>query len=266
LIGCLLLGLSGCGSRPEAKLTSSAPAKAAVTAITEPTVSGRAEAAQSVKVVSKQAGKVAEVYVDMGSAVKQGQLILQLDARDLQASVDSARASLDSAKITYKYALANQQRAAKLKNSGALSQADYDNNYQGVLERAEAAVNLAQATLDKAVISYEDSMVKAPISGTVTVLNVKSGEYISPQNPAVTIINLDEVQIKLYVNENKINDLKTGQTYKVSVPAIPGQTFQGKITNISGAADTASKAYPVKLTIQNPRHLIKDGMYSCVSL
>jgi len=263
---CLLLFLSGCGSRPEAKLTSSTPAKASGAAIMESTVSGRAEAAQSVKVVSKLAGKVADVFVDMGSDVKQGQVILQLDARDLKASVDSAQASLDSAQITYKYALANQQRAEPLKNSGAMSQADYDNNYLGVLERAKAAVNLAQASLDKAVINYEDSTVKAPISGTVTALNVKSGEYISPQTPAVTIINLDEVQIKLFVNENKINDLKTGQPYKVSVPAIPGQTFQGKVTNISGAADTASKAYPVKITVKNPQHLIKDGMYACVYL
>lgn len=261
---CLLLFLNGCGSRPEAKLNTLAPVKASSDVMTESAISGRAEAAQSVKVVSKLAGKVAEVSVDMGSEVKQGQVLLQLDARDLQANVASARASLDSAQITYKYALANQQRAEALKNSSALSQADYDNNYLGVLERANAAVNLAQATLDKAVINYQDSTVNAPISGTVSVLNVKSGEYISPQSPALTIINLDEVQIKLFVNENKINDLKLGQSFKVTLPAIRGQTFEGRVTNISGAADMGSKAYPVKITVKNPQHLIKDGMYACV--
>ncbi|MEN6350933.1 MAG: efflux RND transporter periplasmic adaptor subunit [Syntrophomonas sp.] len=263
---CLLVFLSGCSSKPEAELTASYPDKENAPVVMESTVSGRAEAVQTVKVVSKQSGKVSGVYVDMGSEVNKEQVILELDARDLKASVDAARASLNSAQIAYKYALANQQRAEPLKNSGALSQADYDNNYLGVLERSKAAVDLAQASFEKALINYEDSTLKAPISGTVTVLNVKTGEYISSQNPAMTIINLDEVQIKLFVNENKINDLKLGQTFKVELPAIPGQSFQGKVTNISGAKDTSSKAYPVKITVENSQHLIKDGMYACVHL
>lgn len=263
---CLLVFLSGCGSRPEAKLTSSPLDNEKAPTVKESTVSGRAEAAQTVKVVSKLSGKVAAVFVDMGSEVKKGQVVLQLDARDLKAGVDAYRAALDSAQITYKYALDNQQRAEPLKNAGALSQAEYDNSYVGALERSKAAVDLAQANLDKAVIAYEDSTVTAPISGTVTAANIKTGEYISAQNTAVTIINLDKVQIKLFINENKINAVKLGQTYKVELPAIPNKSFQGTVTNISGAVDTASKAYPVKITIDNPQHLIKDGMYACVYL
>lgn len=263
---CLMVLLSGCGSRPEAGVISSPVRDDKAPAAKEATVSGRAEAAQTVKVVSKLSGKVAAVYVDMGSEVSRGQTILQLDARDLKAGVDACQAALDSAQVTYKYALENQQKAESLKDCGALSQAEYDNNYAGALERAKAAVDLAQANLDKAVVTYQDSNVTAPISGTVTAANIKTGEYISAQNTAVTIINLDKVQVKLFVNESKINNIKLGQTYKVELPAIPGQSFKGSVTNISGAADTTSKAYPVKITINNPQHLIKDGMYACVYL
>lgn len=262
---CLLLVISGCGSRPEAKLAPSQPG-AKPAAASNSAMNGRAEAAQNVKAVSKLAGKVAAVTVDIGSEVKRGQVLFQLDARDLKASVDAARASLETAQIAYKYALTNQQRAQSLQASGAMSQADYDNNYVSALERSKAAVDLAQANLDKAQVSYTDCTITAPISGTVTTVNVKAGEYVSPQNTAVSIINLDQVQIKLFVDENRVNRLRPKQLCTVNVPAIPGQSFQGEITNISGAEDAVAKAYPVKVTVKNPLHIIKDGMFASVQL
>ena len=262
----LLLFLSGCSPQQEEARPISSEKTVKTTLVRASSVSGRAEAGQTVKVVSKLSGKAAEVYVDMGSEVKKGQVLLRLDARDLEASVNAARASLENAQIAYKYALTNQQRVEPLKTSGAMSIADYENNYVSVLERADTAVNLAQANLDKAVITYDDSTVLAPINGMVTVSNVKTGELVSSQIPVVTIINLNEMQIKLFVNEKKINSLQLGQSYKVELPAIPGKSFSGKITSISGAMDTASKAYPVKITVENPEHLIKDGMFAKVYL
>jgi len=266
LLVCLLLFSSGCiPQQEEAKIVSSEK-DVSVATVQDSTVSGRAEAGQTVKVVSKLSGKAAEVSVEMGSAVKKGQVLLRLDARDLEASVNAARASLENAQIAYKYALTNQQRVEQIMTSGAMSIADYENNYVSVLERSETAVSLAQANLDKAVITYEDSNVLAPINGTVTVANVKAGELVSSQIPVATIINLDEVQIYVLVNEKKINSLKLGQSFKVDLPAIPDKSFSGKITNISGGMDTASKAYPVKITVKNPGHLIKDGMFARVYL
>lgn len=230
------------------------------------TVTGRAEAGEKVKVVSKLAGKAAEVMVDMGSEVKQGQVLLRLDANDLDASVNACQATLDNAQIVLKYAEINQQRAEKLRENQALSEADYENNSASVTEKSEANVRLAQANLDKAVITCKDSIVLSPISGTVTACNVNAGELVNTQTPVVTIINLNKIEIMIYVNERQINTMQLGQTYKVEIPAIPGQTFNGKVTNISGAMDTTAKAFPVKITVENPKHLIKDGMFAKVYL
>ncbi|MHC1721974.1 MAG: efflux RND transporter periplasmic adaptor subunit [Aminipila sp.] len=264
--------LSGCASfREEAKTVSSEP-KAGdkvvqdSNAVKEGELSGKAEAGESVIVMSKSTGKAAEILVDVGSEVKQGQVLLRLDSRDLAASVDVAKANLENANIAYKYALENEQRARRLNQEGAMSNADYDNNYASVLERAESAVNLAQANLDKAQIAYDDSTIIAPMDGTVTKANVKAGELVSPQTQAFTIVNLNQVKIDLFVNEKKINSLKVGQSYKVNLAAIPDQTFNGIVTDISEAKDTASKAYPVRITVENPNHLIKDGMFAQVYL
>ncbi|WP_312651873.1 efflux RND transporter periplasmic adaptor subunit [Aminipila sp.] len=264
--------LSGCASfREEAKTVSSEQKDGNQVVqdsntVEEGELSGKAEAGESVIVMSKSTGKAAEILVDVGSEVKKGQVLLHLDSRDLAASVEVAKANLQNANIAYKYALENEQRARQLNQEGAMSNADYDNGYASVLERAESTVALAQANLDKAQIAYDDSIVTAPMDGTVTKANVKAGELVNPQTQVFTIVNLNQIKIDLFVNEKKINSLKVGQSYKVNLAAIPDQTFSGIIADISQAKDTASKAYPVRITVENPNHVIKDGMFAQVYL
>ncbi len=262
----LVFIMSGCtAQREEAEIVSADVSSDAE--ITEgSTLSGRAEAGEIVKVISKQSGKASEVYVGIGSEVEKGQALLQLDARDLSAGVDAARAKLENDRIAYQSAQDNEKRAKMLKDNGALGIADYENNYLNVLERAKSAVDLAQASLDKAKIAYEDSTVTAPISGTVAEVNVDPGELVNSQIPSIVIINLDEMLVKLYVSEKKINDLEVGQSYKAELDAIQDKLFEGVISSISGAMDDSSKGYLVNISINNPDHLIKDGMFVRVYL
>ncbi|WP_051280596.1 efflux RND transporter periplasmic adaptor subunit [Anaerovorax odorimutans] len=273
LIFLMAFLLSGCISmREEAKMVSSKQGSVEEnfkdnSRSEENELSGRAEAGESVSVVSKSTGKVAEVLANIGSEVKKGQVLLHLDSRELAANVDAAKANLEKANVAYKkYALENEKRARELKLEGAMSISDYDNNYASVLEMSESAVNLAQANLDKAQIVYNDSTVIAPMDGTVTEANVEIGELISAQTQAFKIVNLDQIKIEILVNEKKINSLKIGQNYKIELSAIPEKIFNGKITDISDAINTASKAYPVRITVENPEHLIKDGMFARVYL
>ncbi len=166
LILCLLVVLlTGCGAqREEAQIASSSNSTEAAGS-QENNQSGKAEASDTVKVVSKLSGKVSVVNVDIGSEVTAGQPLLQLDARDLAAAVDVAKANLDTSQIAYRTAQDNEQRAKMLWDNGVIGSADYENNYKAVLERAKASVDLAQANLERAEIAYSDSTVTAPISG-----------------------------------------------------------------------------------------------------
>lgn len=267
LLFIMIYLLSGCASfRQEAKIVGSEQANSdEIAQDKEPEkdeLSGRAEAGESVTVMSKSTGKVTEVLADVGSEVKKGQVLLCLDSRDLAASIDVAKANLENANIAYKYALENQQRAKQLNLEGAMSNAEYDNTYASVLERAQSAVNLAQANLEKAQIAYDDSTIVAPMDGTITEVNVEVGELVSPQIKTLTIVNLNEIKVNILVNEKKINSLKVGESFSVAFTAIPDQIFSGKITDISEARDSASKAYPVRVIVDNPNHLIKDGMFA----
>lgn len=271
LLFIMIYLLSGCASfRQEAKIVGSEQANSDEIVQDKESekdeLSGRAEAGESVTVMSKSTGKVTEVLADVGSEVKKGQVLFCLDSRDLAASIDVAKANLENANIAYKYALENQQRAKQLNSEGAMSNAEYDNTYASVLERAQSAVNLAQANLEKAQIAYDDSTIVAPMDGTVTEVNVEVGELVSPQIKTLTIVNLNEIKVNILVNEKKINSLKVGESFSVAFSAIPDQTFSGKITDISEARDSASKAYPVRVIVDNPNHLIKDGMFARIYL
>ena len=261
----IVILLGGCTLREEAKTVSAEEDQDSYTD-QESTFSGRAEASETVALVSKLSGKVVEINADIGSNVEKGQKLLHLDARELSACVDAARANLDNAKIAYQTALDNQKRAETLLENGAIGSADYENNYFNVLKRTEAAVDLARANLDKTVIAFEDSTIAAPIRGTVTEVNVATGEMVSIQSPCIVLINLDEINIKLYASEKKINSLQVGQSYKVEFSAIPGKSFEGQISSISGAMDEVSKGYQVNLVVKNPEHEIKDGMFARVYL
>ncbi|MDD3365571.1 MAG: biotin/lipoyl-binding protein, partial [Syntrophomonas sp.] len=116
-------------------------------------VSGKIEAGQMANVVSKVSGKVGQVNVDVGSKVKKGQVLLNLEANDLEVNIDATQAAADTARINYDLALKQHQRGQSLLSSYAISQADYENNFQGVYLKAEAGLRLAQSNLEKAQIA-----------------------------------------------------------------------------------------------------------------
>lgn len=265
----LTLFMGGCSNNP--KTDDAVPALAGVRIKTgilqnQAVINGKLEAVQTASVVSKVTGKVREVKVDVGVGVKKGQVLMNLEADDLQANIEVVRSALDSAQIAHDLAAKNYERGKALLASGALSQASFDDNYEGAYRKTEAALRSARANLEKARIAYEDTFIKAPFSGVITARSVNPGEIVLPQAPVISMVNLDQVLVKLGVGESQINQLKTGQTAEVTVAAASPKVFIGTITAISPAADLQTKAYTVKIQVDNPRHILKPGMFAEVKM
>lgn len=244
-------------------------------------VSGKLEAGESANVVAKMAGKVAAVHVDVGSAVRAGQVLVTLDNTDLAARLEQAKAgvaaaesALAVAQTAYAVAEANYQRGKQLLEQGAIPravfEAEYELKYIQAKEQVERALpaQLAQAraSLALAESAYNDSFVRAPISGLVTARNVNPGEMASTMTPVISLANLDKVEVKATVGENLVNQLKPGQKVQVKISAVAGQPFAGVITTIAPAADPVSKGFPIKVQIDNPKHVLKPGMFAEVQL
>jgi RND family efflux transporter MFP subunit len=228
------------------------------------TITGRIEALQTANVVSKVSGKVAEVKVDIGSYVKTGQELVVLDASDLMANVKIAQAAVENAQVNYDLAARSYERSRALLASSALSQADFDNN-EGQYLKAQAALSSAQATLEKAEIAYNDTIIRAPFNGYITARNINPGELAGTQTPVVAMANLEQVVVRGSVTETIINSLKINQAVKVKVPAL-SSSLDGKIINISPAFESQTRAYPIKVLIDNPEHLLKPGMFAEITI
>ncbi|MDF9410032.1 MAG: Toluene efflux pump periplasmic linker protein TtgD precursor [Pelotomaculum sp. PtaB.Bin104] len=266
-------------------------------------VGGKLDALNSANVVPKSAGKVSSIPVDVGSEVNEGDLLVSLDAADLGALVDLYAAQLDKARnsdlptqknqaelalanaeSTFKTAEADYQRSKQLRDSAVISAQQFEQSEKTYVQ-AKASYESAQNSLDilnsatipetirqseaqlkKAQADFANTIIKAPISGVVTARNINPGEMASTAQPVITLVNLDTVVVSVNVNEAQINKVNVGQQIKVKVSSVQDEPFTGVVTNVAFAANSTSKAYPVKIQIPNPQHVLKPGMFAEIFL
>ncbi len=135
-------------------------------------------------------------------------------------------------------------------------------NYKNTMDQAQEALESAQSRLDSTQDSYENYTITAPISGTVISKNTKAGDKISAGgNNAVTlatIYDLSELTFEMSVDELDVQSVAVGQTVEVSADAFEGQTFSGKVTNVSLASSYSNGVtnYPVTVTLDDAGELL----------
>lgn len=231
----------------------------------------------------------------------------QSTLKDLEAGarseeLKSARAQVELAKTKLALEEANWQRAAQLFKDGVLSENQRDDaqasrdvaksQYDVAVEQlklleagsrpdqikaARGQVSQAEAALQLAKVRLEKTDVAAPISGTVLVKDSEQGEVVSPGVPIVTIADLGDMWVKIYIDESDIGNVKLGQPAKVRVDSFPEKEFSGKVTYISDLAEFTPKniqtredrvklVFAVKVGINNEGGLLKPGMYADIEL
>jgi HlyD family secretion protein len=230
--------------------------------------SGTIRARRTVNITSEVSGKVVKLSVEEGDRVKTGQFLLQIDPRAVRSrlqiseatlqqqniALQQARVSLENAKINQKLAddeLARQQRLDKdaLATKQALEQArDNATLRRGEVRTAEQAVSAAQqrilsqqADLESVQHDLSRVTIESPIDGLVTKRNVEEGEQAVvgfTNNPSVvllTVADMSIIEAEIEVDETDIPNVKLGQKAKVTIDALPDQTFTAKVTEIGNS-------------------------------
>jgi multidrug resistance efflux pump len=128
------------------------------------------------------------------------------------------------------------------------------------VEALEAAVQQAAVTLASADSQLDNTILRAPINGQISMRNLDPGEMASPSLPAFSLIDTSAVNLECFVAQEVVNLVKTGTSAIVTTSALPGRTFQGKVTAVSPAASMGGQRFPLKLTITNPIKELKPGM------
>ncbi len=206
------------------------------------------------------AGAVRKVLVREGMAVKQGDVLAELDTADLRTRLDAAHA--DQAERRAKLAIAERSRdtSQALLKQNFISQSAFDQSlstYQG----SEAAVRWSDAQVQLAKKAIDDAVVRAPISGTVSKRMVNGGERVMPDAPIVTIVDLSRLELEASVPASDIASIALGQAVRFTVDGFGDRTFDGKVERINPVAEAGSRSIKLFVAVPNASGLLKGGMF-----
>ncbi len=273
--GCGAQAALGGGATPVAVAVATKSSGAA-----EVVVTGALAPAATVNVAPKIPGRVAAVLVEEGEPVKAGQVLLRLDTTDLEAQVRQAQAALarardavDQAKVNLDTARANFERMESLFHEGAVSAQMYEQaKAQFDLARTQfesaraSGVAQAEAALQLARNQLASATVTAPVDGVVAARRIQAGEMASPSVPAITLVQIERVTLSGTVEEAVVNGVTGGQEAVVTVDALPGWTFKGRVEAVAPVASGAGGHFPVRIAIDNRDGLLKGGMSARATL
>lgn len=235
---------------------------------------GEVEPIRTVEVKSKASGEVLVVHVETGDVVEQGTLLAEIDPRDVQNALDQAEADLESARVRQQTAEAQQRRMEALRETGAVTEQEYENAVQAATE-ARTAVVRAQTNLELARVRRNDVTIRAPTAGTIISRAAEPGSIIASATSNVsggttlfTMADLSEIQVRARVDETDVGRLVPGQEVQVTVEAYPGRVFPGRVLKIEPQAvvDQNITMFPVLIRLPNNDGALKPGMNAEVSV
>ena len=209
------------------------------------------------------AGKIAARYVNAGDTVRAGQVLLALDPKDVNQSVEATTAQLASARASYKLAADNAARYSSLYAQGAVSEAVRD-QYATQLEAASAALRQAQSQANVSSNQLGYTQLVSDTSGVVTALNAEVGQVVGAGTPIATVVRSGEREIQINVPEGAA--LKIGQKASISFWALPGVTASGYVREIASMADPVTRTYKVCVAVPDLPSTAKLGMTAKVEL
>ena len=234
------------------------------------TANGTVTALQSVEIRAQVTSTVREVHIREGQNVSKGDLLFSLDARLEDANVKKAEAQVQKDRADLATAQRNLERQRELFRQKFISQAALDQAQNAVdTLNGQLAVDVAAVEAARAHRGYME--IRAPFSGRTGAIAVRPGSQVQPGGtPLVTIAQVDPITVSFTLPERELAGLQRALAAgAVKVGASPqegGEAFEGRITFVDNAVETASGTIRVKAEFANPRAQLWPGMYVNVAL
>lgn len=210
-------------------------------------------------------GKIIKRNVELGSVINAGDVLMQIDPKDIQQTVNSTSAQVYSAESQLRLAESNLNRFRQLYEQGAVGRMTYD-QYVSAYEVAAAAVQQASAQHTQGANQLDYSLLRADKPGVISAITAEVGQVVSAGQPVLTLVQDGEREVEISVPENRIEELRKAQQIKVTFWALSNVTTDGKVREISPMADPVTRTYKVRISLLNPPPEIKLGMTAAVTL
>lgn len=229
----------------------------------------RFEAYSKAPIYARTNGYLKRWYADIGTRVKAGQVLADIETPDLDQKLLQAQADLATARANEALAKTTAERWVSLLDSGAVSPQEVDEK-KGDHEAKQAMTKAAQANVDRLIATRGFAHIAAPFAGTVTARNTDTGALITEggnNGPALFEVS-DTRKLRLYVNvpQNYVGSIKSGTTADITVPEQPGKTYAATVESTSRAVDAVSGAMLVQLIVDNKDAALLPGGYANVNL
>jgi HlyD family secretion protein len=243
-------------------------------------ISGSLTPQTRVAILSKVPGTLSRITVDLGDRVRIGQVVAELDAREIEAQVDAAvaavnvaEAGLEAAEAALANAVLERDRASNLFDRGALPRQRLD--AADTARRAAAAQReLAKATLAQAEASLRrarevrrDATLASPVDGVIVERNYDAGSLVSPgAKPVVVVADLRVMTLEAGVSELEAGRLRVGLPARVAVQARGTEVFAGRVAAIAPEVDPRNRHFRIEVRTSNPGGVLLSGMYATATI
>jgi RND family efflux transporter MFP subunit len=266
-------------------------------------VVGTLAAVDQVTVSSETEGKVSRILADLGDRVTAGQALIQLDNEKQQYNFDQQKAALARALAQYgandpqhlpdiektpdvqkasadlQQAKQSYERASELFKRTLVPRQALDDaetalqskkaSYDASLQTAKnlrASIQASEATMKLADRQFRDTQIRAPFDGYVEKRLVNLGELVKAQMPVIAVVRVDPLKVIAEIPEKMAPWIKDGQPVALHVDAYPQRAFEGKVSRISPAVNTATRAFPFEALVPNRDAVLKPGTFARVHI
>src|SRR5712671_6972824 len=231
-------------------------------------VPGRLEAYSQAQIYSRVSGYIKSWKADIGSPVKAGDLLAEIDAPDLDQQIMQAHANVASATANANLSNATLQRGQSLSQSGSVSKQDLDQRSADFANKS-GLVKSAQANLDMLRVLEKYKRLVAPFDGLVTARSTDVGALISAGGggpPLFVVSDTRKLRVLVNVPQNYVPSILMGTKAQVSVPEYPGRTFSATLEASARSVELASGTTRMQLVVDNASGELMTGAFANVRL
>ena len=201
--------------------------------------------AEAVNNIAPQTGgRIRKINVEVGDYVVKGQILAEMDRLQL----DQLELQVQNDEIEY-------ERLKGLYNEGGVSQSDF--------EAAELGYKVRRTNLENV---RENTILRSPITGFVSARNFDAGDLFSMSAPLFTVQQVTPVKLLVGISESEYSLVKKGDQVTLTVDAIPGRTFNGKIGRLYPTIDATTHTFKAEVTVPNTDRVLRPGMYARVKV
>jgi RND family efflux transporter MFP subunit len=224
------------------------------------------EAQQTTPIYPRVNGYVKKLNVDIGSQVKAGDILAEIETPELDEQVRSAQASLAQARANLKIAQTTLDRWVELRRSKVVAAQEVDER-ESTLEARKADLTAAEANVERLDRMRRFQKITAPFDGTVTQRHIEVGQLVTGDlnDESRILFRLEQTQtLRAFINvpQSAYRLVAVGQEVDLSFREVPGRTFAGKVVRTAGSLDATSRTLRTEIQIPNDKSELVPGLFA----